>query len=199
MLYLKAIRLGTLFALLSFGGNMKHIKLLAISLTTMFIYHTSYAVLDDGFDTNKKLLSKYSKPKATMPVAPTKNHKRMVAEPTSQRQVSHNLASIQKPKTVKSLGNVPAHIKENWHLLSNDQKEIIYSYHNENPYAKVNKEYFDNIKKAEQAYVHYTAFGFDSSQQNRLDDLRNDINGSAKEDLSDNAKQVVETLSAIEN
>lgn len=161
----------------------------------MFICDFSFAVLDAGLVTPENQYSKANK-SLDKSKAQSKNSKTMVANSIKQNKD----VVFSSMKKSKSLGNVPLHIKENWHLLNNDQKEIIYSYHNENPYAKINKEYFDSVSKEGKAYTHEnSAYGFDNTQQNRLDDLRGDINGVSEEGLSESAKSVVDNLAALEN
>lgn len=163
-------------------------KFLTFGFTIIFA-QSSYAVLDDnlGMTEKTKRESVYS--------SKSKNEKRILASKSKKnKRILSRTASIAPLK----LGNVPRHIQENWNALSKDQKEVIYSYHNENPYAQINKEYFKNISKPESDYEQDSDFGFDGTQQASLDDLRSDINGATKAELSDETKLVIENLAALE-
>jgi GTPase Era involved in 16S rRNA processing len=179
---------------------MEHtIKLVLCGLATILLSQNSYAVLDDGFALQRKSFKKttktVAKPRIKKSVR-TKNDKKMIANSIKQNKkiVIESIRSVKK-----SLGAVPVHIQENWNSLSNDQKEIVYSYHNENPYAEINKEHFQEISQPKDNYEHDTVYGFDSGQQVSLDDLREDINGATKQELPEDTRVIVEALAAIED
>lgn len=179
---------------------MEHtIKLVLCGLATILLSQNSYAVLDDGFALQRKSMKKTSKAVAKPRIKKSvrsKNSKKMIATSIKQNK-KIVIDSIRSAK--KSLGAVPVHIQENWNSLSNDQKEIIYSYHNENPYAEINKEHFQEISQPKDTYEHDTVYGFDSNQQDNLNDLRQDINGATQEELPEDTRVIVEALAAIED
>ena len=178
---------------------MKHaITLLICGFTTVLLSQNSYAVMDDGFALKnrsaKKTISKVKVKKSVR----SKNNKKMIASSAvpSQGVVIKSIKAVKK-----SLGAVPMHIQRNWSSLNKDQKEIVYSYHNENPYAEINKKHFIDIakNKNKKQKQHDTAFGFDSNQQGSLDELRSDINGETVTELSDETKVIIDALAAIED
>ncbi len=165
------------------------IKLVLMGFSILFA-QSSYAVLDDNLgmtDQSAKNLTFNSKVNIS--------NKTVTYKTKKSRKVLSRTAKL----APKKLGNVPRHIQENWNALSNDQKEVIYSYHNENPYAQINKEYFKNISKPDEDYEHDTDYGFDGTQQLSLEDLRSDINGATTEELSEETKLVIKNLAALED
>ncbi len=178
---------------------MKNLLLVLISSSTSLIFcHSSFAVLDDGFaiprNQSKKSLSKVTKNNESPRSLASKNDKMI------SNSIKHNksilLNSIRSVK--KSLGAVPLYIQNNWNSLSKDQKEIVYSYHNEDPFAKVNKEHFIKTSKPKDIYEHDTAYGFDSTQQSNLDALRSDINEETNKELPNETKVLIEVLASME-
>lgn len=157
----------------------------------------SFAVLDD----NLGLTDKGQKPVVRSNFKSI-NDKKLVAKKINEYK--RELASEVRSKTTianvkkRSLGAVPSYIQENWNALSEDQKEIVYSYHNENPYAIIAKDHFDDISRPNKNYEHDTAYGFDQNEQGNLDNLRADINSSTKDELSEETQATVDLLAALE-
>ena len=167
---------------------MKHFTtLLMMSLISFSFVSESHAVLDDDLSLTAK--ARLHKAKT---IRPTKKSIEKLATHRAAKQKADSAATIKR-----SLGAVPIHIQKNWNRLSQAQKEIIYSYHNENPYAEINKDAF--TKASNRFYEHDTAFGFDSDQQVNLDALRDKINGATTEELSEEDKIVIENLAALED
>lgn len=94
----------------------------------------------------------------------------------------------------QSFKNIPSHIRENWHLLSSDQQKIIYSFHNDKKYFEMNKEYFSKVENESFYLEHNTKYGFDSNQQDRLDDLRKKINDKSLKELTDLDKELLSSF-----
>jgi hypothetical protein len=193
---------------------MKHntMKAITLSLLVSIVGTNSYAILDDNLGlTDKGQKQKFSlqstleklnpfKKSASLKSIRSNNKKKMIAEKAKNKKpVVASIGSVKIKPTQKSLGSVPTHIQENWDSLTKDQKDIIYSYHNENPYAKIGQDHFANMDKSnKEIYEHDTAYGFDSNKQASLDDLRRDINNSERDDISEEAQLVIDTLAALE-
>ncbi len=185
---------------ITLGERMKN-KLLTVLVSGLITStcQLSFAVLDD----NLGLTDKGQKPKVVRSNFKSINDKRLVAKKI--KEYKQELASeakakvaIAKPVKKRSLGAVPSYIQDNWGALSDDQKEIVYSYHNENPYALIAKDHFSAVSRPNKDYEHDTAYGFDKNEQVSLDVLRADINGSTKDELSAEDQAVVDLLAAIE-
>lgn len=174
------------------------VTLLLCGFTTVLFSQTSFAIMDDGFALKNRSAQKTATKVKVKKSVTSKNSKKMLANSNS-KQESVVRKSIKAVK--RSLGAVPLHIQKNWSSLNSDQKEIVYSYHNENPYAEINKKHFVDIakNKNKKQKQHDTAFGFDSNQQGSLDELRNDINGETVTELSDETKVIIDALAAIED
>lgn len=156
----------------------------------------SFAVMDDGFGIN----TKKSTTEMTKKFKSEKD-KKLVMETIKvyKRTLASEAKSISKvPRKRRSLGAVPSYIQENWNALSKDQKEIVYSYHNENPFAVIAKDYFKKNSVPTKKYEHNTDYGFDLNEQNSLDNLRTDINGSSKDQLSLEDQKIIDVIAALE-
>ncbi len=176
-----------------------------LSGSILLISQTGFAVLDDNLGLTDK------GQKATV-IRPLKkaivrsryksiNDKKLVAKTIKEykRTLASEVQMASKAVKKRVLGAVPSYIQDNWDALSKDQKEIVYSYHNENPYSTIAKDHFEKASKDhEVAYEHDTAYGFDAHSQGSLDDLRADINGSTKDELSEEDQKVVDLLAALE-
>lgn len=167
------------------------IKALALGLMVSSLTSLSYAALDDGLGIKKAP----RQPSSIKKSVKSKNSKRMVATKAETAKKPVVAQSFVK----RSLGAVPAYIQRNWGALSQDQKEIVYSYHNENPYAKINKNYFKDNARPKPKYTHdNSAFGFDPNRQGDLNVLRADINTEGTEEMSAETKVVIDSLAALE-